>query len=75
MFKIYIPGVFEGDAITEAQGLFLILHSGITPGGVQRTIGMPGIRPGLAAFKAISLPVLISLQPYHMYFYVTASNL
>lgn len=42
-------------------GLFPSLSSEITSGSAKGTIGMLGMESGLATFKAITLPVVLSL--------------
>lgn len=41
----------------------LALCSGIIPGGVWKTFGVPGIKPWSAVCKASTLPTVLSSQP------------
>lgn len=47
IFKFGKGGIPSG-----AQGLFLALHSGITPGGAQETEWDASIEPGLTMYKS-----------------------
>lgn len=45
----FVGGDCLGTTLDYIQGLLLVLFSGVTSGDVRRTIGMPGIKPGLVA--------------------------
>lgn len=49
---------------SSVQGLFPVMHSGITPVSLKKPFGIQGIKPGLTLCKASALPaIFISLPP------------